>query len=1003
MIVKDVTKFQRRRIGIRLVIGLVLACLLLLLVMRMPFNKSSAPVYQQDVIFCSAEQVEEGKFISNGLLFGSAKTQSDQFAHSGQFSCRLPINEGAVYGFGYTYENPPAGQSFKVSVWRKQHANSGGLLAVSIEGDYQKYIQEQQAFVKDSSGWEKLEIRFSIPFQQKVEQFKVYVYSQGYTEVFFDDLLIENLPSSSSDYFQPTTIELVLDEKAYEKLRNKRDEALKVGILESGDDDWVAATLKEGEGQIQDVKIRLKGDWLDHLRGEKWSFRVKMKGEATWNRMRSFSLQTPLSRYFLSEWVLHHLWEREGVLTTRYDFIELKLNGNSLGIYAYEEHFEKQLVEYRERREGPILKLSEAPYWEAIKRQLANHGFIVPVEGTPTSDWKKAEVQAFAAKQYEENPTLAKLYEQAQYLLYQYQAGLLPADQVFDLEKMAKFYAICDVANAYHGIVWHNQRFYYNPISALLEPVGFDGYGGPPEKQYTLLGNGSLHPARANGGAYFSTLFMDTTFVTSYISALNKISQKKYLQPVLDSIFPAWSSRLVFLQREFQNYKPELNDLLIEAQYLNAILLPINGFSVAANLKEDSEANPILELENRHHLPVKVVGYGHRVDELSLALDHPFILPGAIERKYLSRLRKDTLIKDFKKVRFLEEGAIQLQSPPIYFEMTPPTNGAKYIFYSVLGIDSLFSTPIRSIAANEPVRKALELRHQAALSNKGIYSVEGQRILFSKGVHEIMEDIVLPRGYTVVLEPGTTLAMKKGTHFISYSPVQAYGTSEEPIVITSSEGYANGFSVLEAEGKSVLKNVVFRDLSSLNAGNWSLTGAVTFYKSDVEIYRSAFLGNQSEDALNIINSTFQLDQCLIQNTQSDGLDADFCKGTIKNSQFMNTTNDGIDCSGSIINIEDCILQKNGDKGISVGEQSDVTVFNTSIEEAVIGVASKDLSVLFTKDIKLVSCEQGFVAYQKKPEFGGAKIVVESYEVENVKRLYAIAPGSTLQIDGQLVE
>ena len=112
------------------------------------------------------------------------------------------------------------------------------------------------------------------------------------------------------------------------------------------------------------IKLRFKGDWVDHLKGEKWSFRVVVLGENTFKGLKSFSIQSPHTRTFLDEWFMHKIFKKEDILTTRYEFIDVKLNNKQLGIYAYEEHFEKQLLESSNRREGPILKFNEEGLWE---------------------------------------------------------------------------------------------------------------------------------------------------------------------------------------------------------------------------------------------------------------------------------------------------------------------------------------------------------------------------------------------------------------------------------------------------------------------------------------------------------------------------------------------------------------------------------------------------------------------------------------------------------------
>ena len=105
--------------------------------------------------------------------------------------------------------------------------------------------------------------------------------------------------------------------------------------------------------------MRLKGDWIDHLWGRKWSYRVKMRGSHAFLGMRRFSIQDPTTRNFLLEWAyLEHL-RHEGVLAPRYEFMNLTFNGDKLGIYAIEEHFSKELLESQGRREGVIVRFNE--------------------------------------------------------------------------------------------------------------------------------------------------------------------------------------------------------------------------------------------------------------------------------------------------------------------------------------------------------------------------------------------------------------------------------------------------------------------------------------------------------------------------------------------------------------------------------------------------------------------------------------------------------------------
>ena len=176
---------------------------------------------------------------------------------------------------------------------------------------------------------------------------------------------------------------------------------------------------------------------------------------------------------------------------------------------------------------------------------------------------------------------------------------------------------------------------------------------------------------------------------------------------------------------------------------------------------------------------------------------------------------------------------------------------------------------------------------------------------------------------------------------------------------------------------------------------WKLTGAVTFYESDVDISQCKFINNTCEDGLNIVRSTFQVNRSEFNNIYSDAFDADFCEGELLNSSFRNTGNDAIDFSTSVINVRHCQMHVIGDKAISAGEQATINATDIEVSDANIAFASKDRSVLNLQNVSITNCEKGFTAYQKKPEFGPATIQVRGYTEKNIKNLFLIEEGSKL--------
>ena len=111
----------------------------------------------------------------------------------------------------------------------------------------------------------------------------------------------------------------------------------------------------------------------------------------------------------------------------------------------------------------------------------------------------------------------------------------------------------------------------------------------------------------------------------------------------------------------------------------------------------------------------------------------------------------------------------------------------------------------------------------------------------------------------------------------------------------------------------------------------------------------------------------------------------------------------MDLSGSLIEVKNCKFEDSGDKGVSVGEDTDAALFNVDISGSPIAVAAKDLSVLVIHGMNMNDCEQGFVAYQKKPEFGGSNIIVKKYKAKNIRRLHNIQKGCALQLIDQMIK
>ena len=956
-------------------------------------------------LFCGAEILNKkgDKFFADNdssYLFDGGKKQTSKEFRSGKYA--VYVTPKKAFALGYRIKRAGADWYFKVSVWRKTKDGKGVLVAAS-ETPKLLYQTAKTIVETDENGWEKLEMEVYSPPGFQADGMKFYIWNNGTDTVFFDDMTIERLPYKIYPKYQEEPLAIILDTSQYLKILDKRKEAFRIGVLQTDDKSWVKGIVF-GNDKMMKAKLRLKGDWLDHLKGNKWSFRIKMRKDGAWNRMREFSVQTPEARNYLWEWVAHRFYQKADILTTRYGFTPLLLNNSSRGFYAWEEHFVKQLLEWRNRREGPILKFTEDAFWQA-RRQAVSQGkewILLPY-------LEAAVIEPFKKGRTVRNPALFAQFLSAQKLMQQFRNHDRPPSDIFDIDRLAAEYAMLELNQARHGMAWHNHRYYYNPVICKLEPIAFDGYA-----DYSHPGTGIENNFAWKALIDLKTithekylmddLMLDSVFTEKYLHYLEIYSNPDFISSTMDELRPEieFYDSLINLEFPFvhfdttyfrrsaesiRNYLPRLRDSIASVQqrpdfsfklktryyYDTAIFGRTPEFYVNAFAEEMNDDSMRVRIFNYSQREIIVLGTGPKQKYVQ-----SFLLPEPV----LPPFHGDTI----KKLEFETD------------------TGSNFLFFMVDGRFNTYVIPINPWPSPKGITPQQELMDQVNLDNPLIFErLEGNDLYIRQGNYQIDFPVIIPEGYKVHFEAGTTIDFVNKSMFISYSPVFMKGTKQEPVVITSSDFSANGFTVLLADERSKLQHVVFENINTLDFKGWTLTGALTFYESDVDIENVRFYRNQCEDALNIIRSDFHLNKSSFDHIFGDAFDSDFSTGLVSNSEFTNIGNDAIDFSGSHISIENTLIKETKDKGISGGENSYLTVRNTTIINANIGVASKDLSVVEVINSEVRDCNYGLVLLQKKPEYGPATLILKDTKIINPKTKMLIETGSKVEIDGKVTK
>lgn len=797
----------------------------------------------------------------------------------------------------------------------------------------------------------KIKSKIPLPLKSRLKDSTLYKYYLSNFQVNVPKNILKSL------FIKKEKIYIDIKLKDFELIRKKREIALKNKVLINNDNDYVNAKIGDSKKQYK-ADIRLKGDWTDHLIGNKWSFRVKLKKGKTFNGLNKFSLQSPKTRNFIWEWLYHEILRIEGLPALKYVFSPIVFNGNDLGIYAIEEHFDKILLESNEFKEGPIIKLSESLLWRQRKKIISDE--IINKE--PHLEITQSYIDVFKEKTILKNQNLYSSFLKASQLLNGFLEGKLKTSQVFDSKKLATFLAVSDLLNAHHGLIWHNQRFYFDPISEKLIPIGFDADAGKPLEKLALDNSITLN------------YFEDVAFMKIYVSELQRLSNKAYLDKLIKIIEPELNYQLSILHKSYP--ASDLNKKIISnnQKLINNKINPINPLNLF--LDEFNDQNIKINVANIQSFPIEIIGLFQK----NLKIAKP-------SKKYIVLGKKPKEFPKYKLIEFINNNKIK-------YDPSYPIE----IHYKLYGNSNLIKSEVNSFRRLNTDNISLKLQNVSEFSFL-VKDDNEKTVEFRSGSWIIDKPLITPKDYTLIIKNTSELEFNNNGFIYANGPIKFIGTRQNPLKIHG-KSIGNGIAVINAGSTSYLKNVIFKNISNPQSYLWQIPGAITFYQSPVEIEDCLFDTNNSEDSLNIIRTNFKIKDTFFYNSKNDALDIDFSSGQINNLSIIKAGNDGLDISGSDIKVENIFLKEIGDKAISGGEVSTLDVKGLTILDAKIAIASKDKSNLKVTDINIYNADIGFAVFQKKEEYGSAKLEINNLIHNEIKTFYLLENKSFLKINNK---
>ena len=697
--------------------------------------------------------------------------------------------------------------------------------------------------------------------------------------------------------------------------------------------------------------VRITGDMTDHIRIKDVvsSLHVKLLDDHL-SGITTFKLLLPGTRFGYHEIFVTTLLEELNFVAPYTRMVDVNLNGYQTKM-LFQEVPAKELLERFSLREAPIIEGDERQYYQNIMHGGGRH-----ICCTGRLDNSKWLTKGSRSRELIVGNALTRF------------TGIVVRGDEDEMNHNHHKFALEDTSlnemalflTATHGQSAHNRKLYYDPMYDRFRPIYYDG-------DAELLGKHTLRPERL--GDDVRSIILENGFVDRVI---NEYSRRAG---------PLDEETLVSLELlEGRTYArlPALRTLLKEL--VNAV----NAYEIdktaetknAGSLQIIRDLRPPAPIELFNALsPYLFVTRDPGSGQGLLCAVHPGVTSESLlkfsfdlsKEVDCNRIDEETFHRAFKGNRSVKSA----DPPHRVFIHTPGT-------IPIEGITSLPNTNVSAIRSLMGA-KASQLNgfnhdyiHKAKTRLFPVrrYDTRDKRYNFAD----------LKEPHVVEVEPGST-------HFIYFNSNENKNTRASLELRLFRTGHDIGRVVLIGDTRRLerLKVIGIDTAIHLKPADTPepfddrlLTGCVTFLDAKVASLSIAATNLHCEDMINFVRTRGEIRELRLKDGGFDALDVDFSQLDFGDVFIERAGNDCADFSAGYYKINNFYAGSCEDKGISVGEMSNLRVKIARIENATIGIASKDSSEAVVRKANMSKVDTCFSAYRKKQEFDGGTITYNQF-------------------------
>ncbi len=743
------------------------------------------------------------------------------------------------------------------------------------------------------------------------------------------------------------------------------------------------------------AQFRYRGGLPLHWFYKKKSIRVKLPPYNSYRNERRFNLVNPVSITTILDWVSYDMARSTGLLTPEYFPVRLFINNEYNGLHFFLSGIDESFLRKNKRMPGNIYEgdtqFIVSPF--GPNSGLGETGFSTNTDKgvqlallwADERLWEKSASRTAASSDRRDD--IKKFFNIIN--TKESLAFMQVFDSYFDKEKFYYFWGLDKLVGSYHHDLFHNHKLYFDPYKGKFEPIEWDirfwsAYVDIPVTP--LYRRILLNPIlKYENDLILYKLWKRFTVdhVSNMINAADNIIRDElaadpYRQHVdsyneyfgLNKATPfsmyEYTDALEDLKQIYKvrhrNIEASL-DLGTASYQLEAISEKQMQMTIMINGNSPVDFDPWSIFPEALHAGIELFRvYEDRVYPVLNNGQLDRLYPGMTANQYPDTTKSFVYGKDYflpspLRYRYLING-VSAHDIVKFSELT----GRNAITSNTVVIERVDGLPDNS----EP----LSLHPWQLLSQ--IKSRKDEIVL--SGEIEVYYDLVFTEDQEATILPGTVFKLYNKSSVFFYGKVTARGTATQPVKFERMiADQPWGSIVIQGKGASgsYLSHVDISGGSVVMRNLINYPGQLNIHDVDSFQLENCAISNNSlgDDALHIAYSQGAIKRCEFNNTAFDALDMDIVDVTVSDSRFFNIGNDAIDLMDSRTTINNINIIGSGDKCISVGEASEVTIKNSQLQDCGLGIAVKDQSIAQLENINF-SLEPGHAIglYRKNPRY-----------------------------------